>query len=359
MQEISGRLQRHLPRIAVDVMGLDFGPKEMLSGVCSALQTDGHRFEKIYLVGNATVLTPLLDHYGFSNFSVVEFVHAPQVIEMQEKPIYTLKHKKDASMFRAIDLVKNGTADAILSCGNTGSLMAGGTLKLGPIAGVERPALASIIPTRQQRFILIDVGANPSSTAKHLVHNAILGSHYARAILERTNPRIGLLTIGTEEGKGNEIVHTAHSILKNLPLPNFNYQGLIEGFHLFNDTVDVVVCDGFVGNILLKTCESLFYHLKEYLKEELQKNYMRKMGAFLSQGVFLNMKKQFSPEHFSGAPLLGLNGWVFKSHGSSREKSIAGALRTCLRCLEVYDLKDIQNDIASTNLMIEKLKENE
>ncbi len=359
MQDNASESQRLLPKIAVDAMGLDFGPEVVVSGLSLALQHYADRLDKIFLVGDESILKPLLDQYDLQNSPAIELVHASQVIEMQEKAMHTLKHKKDASMFRAIDLVKSGVADAVLSCGNTGSLMAGGTLKLRTIDGIERPALASIIPTRTKRFILLDVGANPYSSAKHLIHNAILGSHYAQAILEAEDPRVGLLTIGTEEGKGNDIVHEAHSILKQLQLPHFNYQGLIEGFNLFNDTVDVVVCDGFVGNILLKTCESLFNHLKEYLKEEFQKNYIRKMGALLTQGVFMNMKKQFSPERFSGAPLLGLNGWVFKSHGSSKGSAIDGAMHICLKCLEVCNLNNVQQDILTANQLIDNFKQSE
>ena len=344
--------QKQLPSLAVDVMGADFGPQQVIAGVRLALEINAHRIGKLLLVGDESVLKPIIQEEGLEKESLVELVHASQVITMDEKPLQTLKQKKDASMFRAIDLVKEGMAQSVLSCGNTGSLMAGSTLKLRTISGVERPALASIIPTRTHQFVLIDVGANPNSTVKHLVHNAVLGACFAKAVLGRKAPRVGLLTIGTEEGKGNELIHQTHICLKQLNGEFLNYSGLIEGFDLFENCVDVVVCDGFVGNILLKSCESLFINLKEFLKQEFERTYLRKLGATLACGVFKNMRKQFSPDKFSGAPLLGLNGWVFKSHGSSKAEAIASALNMSLNCLELYDLQAISSAIEIANSRI-------
>ena len=344
--------QKQLPHLAVDVMGADFGPQQIIAGVRLALETNAPRIGKLFLVGDESILNPIVQAEGLSRESLIEVVHASQVIAMDEKPLQTLKQKKDASMFRAIDLVKQGAAQSVLSCGNTGSLMAGSTLKLRTIPGVERPALASIIPTRTHQFVLIDVGANPNSTVKHLVHNAILGAYFAKAVLGKKAPRVGLLTIGTEEGKGNELVQQTHDCLKQLNGEYLNYSGLIEGFDLFEDCVDVVVCGGFVGNILLKTCESLFLNLKEFLKQEFERTYLRKLGATLASGVFKSMRKQFSPDKFSGAPLLGLNGWVFKSHGSSKAEAIASALNMSLNCLELYDLQAISSAIERANSLL-------
>jgi glycerol-3-phosphate acyltransferase PlsX len=229
-------------------------------------------------------------------------------------------------MVRAIELVCDGTAQAVLSCGNTGSLMAGGTLKVRPMVGIERPALAIVSPTKDHNFVLLDAGANPESSSKHLVHNAILGYHYAKIALGRSHPRVGLLTIGTEEGKGNESVNVAHEHLKKLG-HIIDYKGLIEGFQVFHNHVDVIVCDGFVGNVLLKTCESLIDNVKSYLKEQLRKNPLRQLGALLAMGAFKNMRKQFNPERYSGAPLLGLKGIVVKAHGSSSRRAIMHAIR--------------------------------
>lgn len=338
-------------RIAVDVMGADFGHLEVLNGVALAMKSVD--FAEVVLVGDESIISPAIKEVGLERHSNVSIFHASQVIEMHEKATQTLKQKKDASMFRAIELVKDGKADAVLSCGNTGSLMAGSTLKLRPMSGIERPALASIIPSRHGSFVLIDVGANPESKTKYLVHNAILGSHFASAIFANKRPRIGLLTIGTEEGKGNEFVQEAHEYLKRLNGEHFNYHGVIEGFQVFNNEVDVVVCDGFVGNILLKTWESLFDNLKQYLKDEFRKNYIRVLGGMFSRGVFKNMKAHFSPDDNGGAPLLGLNGWVFKAHGSSRASSIAGAIKMCAKCLELNDFSYISRDIDSANAILD------
>ena len=344
--------KRELPRIAVDVMGSDGGPQQIVAGVRMALASEKHRIGKIFLVGDESIIVPLLQKNKLLGSSLIDVIHTDQFVEMNEKPIQTLKHKKDASMFRCVEFVREGKADAALSCGNTGSLMAGSTLKLRTIPGVARPALVSVIPTRTHRFVLIDVGANPYTTIQGLVHNAILGSHFAKAVINCSNPRVGLLTIGTEEGKGNELIQKAHDFLKDLSVDRLNYKGLIEGFDLFDGTVDVVVCDGFVGNILLKTCESLFLSLKDFLKEEFNRSCVRKLGAILANGVFKRMKSQFSPDKFSGAPLLGLKGWVFKSHGSSKAGAIKGALNVCLNCLEVCNFQDVEKDIFKANTLM-------
>lgn len=348
---------RTRPRIVVDVMGSDYGPQEIIAGVKLALSREASRFSKFFLVGDRAIVEPILTKENLNAVSTIKLVHAPQSISMDEKPMQALRQKKDASMFKAIELVKAGEAEAVLSCGNTGCLMAGSTLKLRTLPGVNRPALASIIPTRTGRFVLMDVGANPVSSVEYLVHNAVLGSHFAASVLNLKSPKVGLLTIGTEEGKGNEVVQNAHELLKQLNGKTLNYYGLVEGFDLFENKVDVVVCDGFVGNILLKTCESLFLNLKDYLKTEFLRNPIRKLGALLSYGVFKAMKQQFSPDKFSGAPLLGLNGWVFKSHGSSKEEAIACGLNMCLNCLEACNAQTMQTDIAFANELMTSTKE--
>src|SRR5690606_15812673 len=256
----------------------------------------------------------------------ISILHASEVIAMGDKPLQAIKRKKDSSMVRAIELVKSGQANVVLSCGNTGSLMAGGTIKLRTLEGVDRPALATVIPNQKKHFILIDAGANPEARPEHLVHNAILGSIYCRIALGVESPRVGLLTIGTEEGKGNELTHLTHELLKRIR-PMINYTGPIEGCHVFEYQVYVVVCDGFVGNILLKTCESLFHTLKGYLKDELTRTPVRKLGALLAMGAFKEMKAQLNPDTYGGAPLLGLKGNVLKAHGSSNRIAIMNAIR--------------------------------
>ena len=338
--------------IGIDAMGSDGGPEQVVAGVRLALETVGGAVERFVLAGDEAVLRPLLRRNGVEDSSRVEILHTPEVITMDENPLSALRHKKGASMFRAIEGVRDGMLDAVLSCGNTGALMAGSTLKLRTIEGIDRPALTSVIPTRTHPFILIDVGANPTSEARFLVHNAVLGSHFARAVLQAEHPRVGLLTVGTEEGKGNEAVHAAHAFLKQCD--GLNYVGLIEGFDLFGGTADVVVCDGFVGNIVLKLCESLFWELKTFIKEKMRKNPMRKLGALLCSGVFRDMKRQLAPEKYSGAPLLGLNGWVFKTHGSGKAEAVAGGIGMMVKCVRSYKPQEVKADVARANALLGK-----
>lgn len=311
--------------IAIDAMGGDLGPEEVVAALALAYDRVP-KLEHTILTGDRERLLPLLDRADLGDDARVAVHHASEVIEMNDKPLQSLKRKKDSSMVRAIELVKAGQAKVLLSCGNTGSLMAGGTIKLRMLEGIDRPALATVIPNQEGHFILIDAGANPDSGPEHLVHNAILGKIYSQIALGVENPRIGLLSIGTEEGKGNELTHQTHAQLKKVS-HLLNYQGPIEGFHLFENHVDVVVCDGFVGNIVLKTCESLFHALKDYLKEELTRNSLRKFGALLSMGAFKAMKSQLNPDYYGGAPLLGLRGNILKAHGSSSRDAIMNAIR--------------------------------
>lgn len=339
-------------RIGIDAMGSDGGSEQVIVGVRLASQAVGGAVERFVLAGDEAVLRPLLRRNGLENSPQIEVLHTPEVIAMDENPLSALRHKREASMFKAIEGVRDGTLDAVLSCGNTGALMAGGTLKLRTIEGIDRPALASVIPTRTHPFILIDVGANPTSEARFLVHNAVLGSHFARAVLQAEHPRVGLLTVGTEEGKGNEAVHAAHAVLKQFD--GLNYVGLIEGFDLFGGTADVVVCDGFVGNIVLKLCESLFWELKTFIKEKILENPVRKLGALLCSGVFRDMKRQLAPEKYSGAPLLGLNGWVFKTHGSGKAEAVAGGIGMMVKCVRSYKPQEAKADVMRANALLEK-----
>jgi len=313
-------------------MGGDLGPAEVVAGVRLALR-DHSSGLRIILVGDKAALERSVEAEGLSTDNRVEIFHASEIIGMDEKPIAALKQKKDSSMSRAIELVKDGRADAVISLGNTGALMAGGTLRLRPMEGVSRPALATVIPSRGHQFVLIDAGANPDADPIHLLHNALLGKEYARCALNIKNPRVGLLTIGTEEGKGSEKILEAHALLKSAN-GLFNYCGPVEGFQLFRNEVDVVVCDGFTGNILLKTLESCFDMLKTFLKEELMENPMRKAGALLSMGAYNAVKKELNPESLGGAPLLGLNRLVIKAHGSSKRGHVAGAIRVAGEALQ-------------------------
>ncbi len=329
--------------LAVDAMGGDHGPVEVVAGVALALQAEAAR-ARILLVGDQPQLEKLLQEFGLRGDTRVEVIHATEVIGMDEKPVAALKQKKDSSMVRAIDLVKNGEAQGVLSLGNTGALMMGGTLRLRPMPGIKRPALAVVIPSRGHRFVLIDAGANPDADPIHLFHNALLGSQYARCALGIQRPRVGLLTVGTEEGKGTDKILQTHAMLKAAN-GVLNYVGPIEGFDLFQNAVDVVVCDGFTGNILLKSLESCFSMLKSFLKDELTANPLRMVGAKLCQGAFKAIKRELNEEALAGSPLLGLNRLVIKTHGSSTRGYVAGAIRIAIETLS-HDLTGaIQADL--------------
>ena len=305
-------------------MGGDLGPSEVVAAVKLAV-AEYPELDPITLVGNQAVLIPLLAAAGLGNHDRISIVHASEVVQMDDKPLMALKQKKDSSMVRAIELVKNGQASVVVSCGNTGALMAAGTIRLRTMDGVDRPALAAVIPRQNGHFILIDAGANPEAKADHLVHNAILGSNYCRVVLGVQSPRVGLVTIGTEEGKGNALVAETHELLKKIS-GVINYVGPVEGFQVFEDHVDVVVCDGFVGNILLKSWESLSHFFRDILRQEMAANPLRMAGAFLSQGAFGALRSRINPERYGGAPLLGLRGNILKAHGSSNRKAIKSAI---------------------------------
>ena len=336
-------------RIAVDAMGGDLGPAEVVAAAKLALADAA--LNPLTLVGNQAVLEPLLRQAGLQGDARIALLHASEVVSMEDKPVEALKRKKDSSMMRAIDLVKNGEAAAAVSCGNTGALLAGGTVKLRPMEGIARPALAAIVPRAGGHFVLIDAGGNPEAKAEHLVHNAVLGTHYCRLRLGTRAPRVGLMTIGTEEGKGNALITETHDLLKRIG-EVVNYKGPIEGFQVFEEHVDVVVCDGFVGNILLKSWESLAKFFKATLKEEVSASPLRYAGGMLAKGAFDALKERINPERYGGAPLLGLNGNVLKAHGSSNCRAIRSAIVAANEIVKADLIHHIEADIAKANELL-------
>lgn len=330
-------------------MGGDLGPAEVVEAVKLALADEA--IDPITVVGDETLLKPLLAAAGLENHARLAVVHASEVITMEDKPLQALKRKKDSSMVRAIDLVKTGEARVTISCGNTGALMAGSTLRLRMMDGVDRPALAAVIPREGGHFILIDAGANPDAKPEHLLHNAILGSNYAKVILGVAQPRVGLLTIGTEEGKGNALITETHELFKRVN-GVLNYAGPIEGFQVFRDTVDVVVCDGFVGNTLLKTWESLAKFITSMLKQELKANPLRVGGAVLAKGAFDALKARMNPDRYGGAPLLGVRGNVLKAHGSSNRHALLSAIRAAAKIINQDLYQHTSQDVARANELL-------
>jgi glycerol-3-phosphate acyltransferase PlsX len=330
-------------RIAVDVMGGDHGCEVVISGAKLALEADSS-ISVLHLVGDGEAIHSALRNAGLSD-SRVQVSHCTEVLTMEDKPLEAIRKKKDSSMVRAIELVREDKADAIISPGNTGALVAG-SMKLRRLEGVERPAIAARMPSRTGDFVLLDAGANPSCEPQHLAQFAVMGNIYAREILGHSKPRVGVLSNGSEESKGNELTREASRLCAKLDL---NFLGYVEGFDLFNDAVDVVVADGFVGNIVLKTAESLGYAFKDLLKAGLTANPMRYLGAMLCRGGLQDLKRRMDPEVYGGAVLLGLNGIVVKTHGSSRERAFMNAIRVAAEEVR-HDLNRlILREIAQAN----------
>jgi glycerol-3-phosphate acyltransferase PlsX len=331
-------------RIAVDVMGGDHGCGVVIEGALRAIRDD-KRITALFLVGRRSDIHSALPSGGFRDHRV-RVIHASEVLTMDDKPAAAVRRKKDCSIVRAVELVHQGKADAVVSLGNTGGIFAAATFRLGRIPGVDRGGIATIIPTPDHHFVLLDSGANVECKPIHLAHYAVMGSIYSREILGCKKPRVGILSIGTEESKGNELSLEAFRVCKQLDL---NFIGNVEGHDLFRNHVDVVVCDGFVGNIVLKTCESLALAMFSMLKRELTANPQRQLGALLAQNAFRAIRRRMDPEVYGGAPLLGFNGAVLKAHGSARERAVASAIRVTTENLRHHVNRLIAQEIAHAN----------
>src|SRR5271170_1815489 len=331
-------------RIAVDVMGGDHGCGVVIAGAKLALQAN-KKITALFLVGDQAAIHAALPPRGFRDHRV-KVIHTSEVVTMDDKPIVALRKKKDSSIARAAELVRDGEADALVSLGNTGGIFAAATFKVGRIDGVDRGCIATVIPRQGNEFVLLDAGANIECKPFHLAQFAVMGSIYSREVLGRKNPRVGVLSIGKEDCKGNELTLEAFKLCKKLDL---NFIGNIEGHDLFKDHVDVVVCDGFVGNIVLKTCESLAVGMFSMLKRELMQNTKRQIGAYLAKNAFHSIRRRMDPEVHGGAPLLGFNGMVFKAHASARERTVASALRITAEAVQHQVNQVIAGEIVRAN----------
>jgi phosphate acyltransferase len=310
-------------RVALDAMGGDHAPIEVVKGGLMALAevTDLH----LSLVGPEDVLKKILIGQSYPA-ERLEIIHASEKILADDAPVLAVRRKKDSSMMTAIRMVKEGQANAAVSAGNTGALMAGGLLMAGRLGVIERPALTVVAPTfNGGNAVLLDVGANMDAKAEHLYDYAVMGNIYAREVLQKSAPRVGLLNVGTEDNKGNDQVRKAYELLRGR-LDNFC--GNVEARDVLNGAADVVVCDGFVGNILLKTIEGLSSAIFAAMKEAFTANLKSKMAAALLMPELKGMKKRLDYAEYGGAPLLGLNGVIIKSHGSSNARAIRSAIVT-------------------------------
>ncbi len=301
-------------------MGGDYAPLEIVRGGILASRELGY---KIYLVGNREEIEPILKKAGELNNPKLEIVHAPEKIEMNEPPSNVLRKKK-SSLYVGGMLVRKGEADALVSAGNTGAVLAVGKFIVGAEEEVERPAIGVALPNPKGKTVLIDVGANVDSKPRHLVQFAVMGHTYAESILGIKNPRVGILSIGEEEGKGNELVKETYPLLKRTKL---NFLGNAEGRDIYAGTFDVIVCDGFVGNVILKASESLGLAVVQMIKEEIKKSWLAKLGAFLLMPALNNFKKKADFAEYGGIPLLGAKKPVIITHGRANAKAIKNALR--------------------------------
>ena len=306
-------------RVAVDAMGGDHAPREVVHGAVHAARDPG---VEVILVGPTRTLQGELRGLGADR--TVRIEEAPDVIGMAEAPAMALRRKRRASIPVAVDLIRRGEADAMVSAGNTGAVMAAALLGLGRIEGIDRPAIAAVLPTTLGRAILVDVGANVDCRPKHLLQFAVMGSVYAARVLGVPSPRVGVLSNGAEETKGNELVIRAAELLRASGL---RFIGNVEGREFFDGTADVVVCDGFVGNVALKFGEGLALGIFTLLREELRRTMRVKIGAALSLPGFRAVRRRMDYAEYGGAPLLGVRGGCIIGHGSSNANAIKNAIR--------------------------------
>jgi glycerol-3-phosphate acyltransferase PlsX len=329
-------------KIALDAMGGDSAPASTVAGAWEALKK--YSDIEIILVGDQARIEKELIALGawpiHKRFSIL---HASQVVDMCDSATDALRRKKDSSISRACDLLADGGAEALVSAGHTGAFVAAAKVKLRMLPGIDRPGIATVMPTETNLFLLIDAGANVDSEPKHLLQFGIMGSVYSREVMGRKNPRVGLMSIGSEASKGNELTREAY---KELSLAKINFIGNVEGHDLFNKPVDVVVCDGFVGNVILKTSESLAGAIFAWLKRELTKDLRRKAGALLAKEAFHTIRRKTNTEEYGGMPLLGVNGICIKAHGNSSPKAIKNAIRVAREAVSLKVNPSIIAEIA-------------
>lgn len=328
-------------KIAIDAMGGDFAPMEMVLGGITAAKDYG---VDIVLVGDEAQIRAELEKHGALNNEGIEVYHASEVINMDEQPSVALRKKKDASVAVATRLVRENYCDAVIAPGSTGAAVAAALFGLGRIRGIERPAIATAIPTPNGYSVMLDAGANANSKPKHLVQSAIMGYHYARLITNKSKPTVGLLSIGEESSKGNMVVKETFSMLEDLKMIPF--YGNVEGRDIPKGTVDVIVCDGFVGNVALKLAEGILTVLGEEIKKCIMVGGLRaKIGAYLLMPALKAFKKKMDHTEYGGAPLLGVNGVFLISHGSSKAKEINTAVRIAKKLVEKDIITSIHKSI--------------
>lgn len=328
-------------RVAVDAMGGDNAPTEIVKGAAAAVQEN--KKIKVFLVGRENVIKAELAKYSVPQ-EQIEIVNAEEVIETAEPPVAAIRAKKDSSIVKGMKLVKDGTCDAFVSAGSTGAVLVGGQVLVGRIKGVERPPLAPVIPTANGATLLIDCGANVDARASHLVQFAKMGSIYMENVLGVKNPKVGIVNIGAEEEKGNALVKETFPLLKECK--DINFIGSVEARDIPSGVADVVVCEAFVGNVVLKMYEGVGATLLKSVKQGMMSSLRSKIGALLVKPALKETLKAFDLEQYGGAPLLGLNGLVVKTHGSSKAIEIKNSILQCIAFKEQQINEKIKEQIA-------------
>lgn len=311
--------------VAVDAMGGDNAPGEIVKGAVEAANVDAR--VKIFLVGRKDVIEKELTQYTY-NAEQVEIVHAEEVIETAEPPVMAIRRKKDSSIVKAMYMVKDGTCDAFVTAGSSGATLVGGQVIVGRIKGVERPPLAPLIPTENGVALLVDCGANVDARPSHLVQFAKMGSVYMENIMGIKNPKVGIVNIGAEEEKGNALVKETYPLLKNCP--EINFIGSVEARDIPAGVADVIVCEAFVGNVILKLYEGVGATMLHKVKAGMMTSLRSKIGALLVKPALKKTLKAFDLQEYGGAPMLGLNGLVVKTHGSSKAVEIKNSVLQCV-----------------------------
>lgn len=311
-------------RIALDAMGGDYAPEEIIKGAFMAEREFG---EEIILVGDKILIEEAMKRLGFDidRAAGISIYHAPESVGMGESPVEAIRKKKKSSIWESMKLLKNKEVDAFVSAGNTGAVVAGALLGLGRIEGIERPALGVAIPTLKGRTFLIDVGATVGCKPKNLYQFAVMGSVYMSTILGVENPKVGLLTVGEERGKGDEVIKEAYEILESSP--NINFIGNVEGKDIPFGVADVVVCDGFVGNVMLKFIEGVAEAVYKLLQEEISKRLLPRIGILFMLPMLKDLWQEFDYEAYGGTPLLGVDGVIVVAHGRSKGRAIFNAIK--------------------------------
>ena len=326
-------------KIALDAMGGDHAPKEIVEGALLAL-TLYPDLEKIYLVGKTEEIEPHIN----SDHQKIEIIQASEVIEMDDHPALAYRKKKDASMTVAARLVKEGKADALISAGNTGGQMTASLFVMGRIKGISRPGIATVLPSLQGYMLLLDAGANADASAENLKQFAMMGSIYAEKILKKDKPKVALINIGSEKTKGNELTIKAYEELEKME--GINFTGNIEGREIPEGQADVIIADGFTGNIVLKLMEGMGKSLSTMLKNEITSSFIAKIGALLMKDALLGFKKKLDYKEIGGAPLLGVDGISIICHGSSDRTAIQNAIRVAIECKKENYIGEIKERIA-------------